>query len=245
MNMGNISKAVFERKDLPKTVIIRAGGYYQERSQMLLSQFDNTEDLRVEWCPFTYAKFKASEYLVIFNVYGASITLEILQILKEGGVENVLFIGSMFSKNYDIGEYLLITEVIDRTGLVHVDTNGESNVMVNPVFIDQLSKFYHKQSTNFQKAKIMSVPCVLHGIESIHKELGDDDSLEGVEMELSTFYHFGQKLGLNLYSFLYVSDNPSHHMMTTNLSIRELRTERMENLGKLLLYFGESLNHSE
>jgi purine-nucleoside phosphorylase len=240
--MGDISKAVFEREYLPKTVIIRAGGYYERRSQLLLSQFDDVEEKRLEWCPFTYAKSNGMEYLVIFNVYGASVTLEVLKILKEGSVENVLFIGSMFSKNCDIGQYLLIREVIDRTGLVSLASGSSDAVQVNPKFRQRLETYFQENNIRYETAKIMSVPCVLHGIEHIQLELKEDDTIEGVEMELSTFYHFGQQMGLNLYSFLYVSDNPTHHMMTTNIPVRELRKERMELLGRLMLEFGNRIN---
>jgi purine-nucleoside phosphorylase len=239
--MGDISKAVFEREQLPKTAIIRAGGYYPGRSKLLLDKFESVEELRFEWCPYTYATYQTEEYLVVFNVYGGAVTLEVLRILKEGGVENVLFIGSMFSKNLDIGQFTVITEVLDRAGLVQIDTGKNTTVSVKEEYIQHLEQFYQYHKIDYHKARIMSVPCVLHGIEHLHQELSSDDTLEGVEMELSTLYHFGQKLDLSIYSFLYISDNSDHHMMTTDLSIRELRLQQMNLLGELMLKFSKSI----
>ena len=38
---------------------------------------------------------KGVEYLVVFNIYGASMILEIVEVLKEGNAKKIFLIGSL------------------------------------------------------------------------------------------------------------------------------------------------------
>ncbi len=54
-----------------------------------------------------------------------------------------------------------------------------------------------------------------------------EEDIDGVEMEVSTFYHFSKRLGLWSYALLYVSDNPRYRVIS---KAREVRAARMKAL---------------
>ena len=142
------------------------------------------------WMPHCYATVDDLEVLIIFNVYGAATTLEVLRLLEDGGVKYIGFIGSAFSKADDIGKQLLITTVFDQAGIVLLD--GGMEIHRHPDRINRQRDIFQQHAVEFSEIQVASVPAVLHGIDAVHKFVAED-KVDAVEMELSTLVYFAQK----------------------------------------------------
>jgi len=208
--MGDTSKAVFGRDKLPEIAIIRAGAHFPDRARRTLEQFDRFEEINGTWVPYSYATKDNIEAIITFNVYGAATTLEVIRILQDGGVKNIGFIGSAFSKKGKIGEQLLITKVFDQAGVTRMDgvniiTRDEEHIKVQQDFLEE-------RRVAYTKATIASVPCVMHNIDNVRDFVGSEQ-VDGVEMELSTFFHFTEKANMYPVANIYVSDNPAYPVL--------------------------------
>ena len=120
--MGKFAETVFGRKVLPKGCLIFGGVYGSKRAQIVLRRFDSWVRPRGNWIRYTYAKKGNREYLVCFNVYGGTTTLELLHLLHDGNVRSAFFVGSMGSDSLDIGEVVVPEEVVDRAGIVLLES---------------------------------------------------------------------------------------------------------------------------
>ncbi|MEM3587660.1 MAG: hypothetical protein QXO71_10120 [Candidatus Jordarchaeaceae archaeon] len=67
--------------------LIYAGAYVAKRKEWVKSLFDKWQRVRGYWVRYSFASKKGREYLLVFNVYGAAVTLEVIQLLKDGGVK--------------------------------------------------------------------------------------------------------------------------------------------------------------
>lgn len=96
--MGRFSKVVFDRTKLPEASIIYAGAYFPRRYATIRKLFDHRSRIKGHWVKYSFAKRGGKEFLLLFNIYGAAMTLEALSLLRDGGVKSVFFIGSMGAK---------------------------------------------------------------------------------------------------------------------------------------------------
>lgn len=231
--MGRFSLAVFGRKTLPERCVIYAGAYVPSRKEMIRPLFDNWRLTRGNWLPYAFARKQRKEFLIIFNVYGASITLEVLHHLKDGGVRKVFFIGSMFAKKVPIGKLVLPSEVVDRAGIVLVDDPTGTAVMPDKSSVWRLKSASKRLNLEFVEAKIASVPCVIHGIKRVTEFIANNADIQGVEMEASTLMHFSKQLRLTSYIVLYVSDNEMIDVISTAKLVREARKKALRDVTKL------------
>jgi purine-nucleoside phosphorylase len=176
---------------------------------------------------YAFAKKRRREFLSLFNIYGASMTLEVLHLLKDGGVTKVFFIGSMFAKQMPIGTLVLPVKVIDRAGIVLVDEPARAAVGQDKSSVRRLEFVLRHFQQTYRKAKIVSVPCVLHTINRVRELVESSADIEGVEMETSTFIHFSKKLGIKSYAALYVSDNKSVDVISGAKTVRIARRKAL------------------
>jgi hypothetical protein len=51
------------------------------------------------WVKYTFATKKGKEHLLVYNVCGGAMILELLHLLKDGDVKKVFFIGSLGGKD--------------------------------------------------------------------------------------------------------------------------------------------------
>ena len=77
--------------------------------------------MKGNWVKYTFATKEGKEYLLVYNVYGGAVTLEVLQLLKDGNAKKVFFVGSLGGKDLDIGTIVVPTRVVDEAGIVSVD----------------------------------------------------------------------------------------------------------------------------
>jgi purine-nucleoside phosphorylase len=233
--MGRYSLAAFGRKTLPERCIIYAGAYVPSRKERIRPLFDTWRLVRGNWLPYAFAERQRKDFLILFNVYGASMTLEILHLLKDGGVKSVFFIGSMFARHIPIGKLFLPTEIVDKAGIVLVDDPATTTVAPDKSSVKALKSGLKQLNQAFEEGKVVSVPCVLHGIKAVAEFIKNNEDIEGVEMEASTFLHFTKKLHMTSYVVLYVSDNRRVDVISTAKIVREAKRKALRNITKVAL----------
>jgi len=221
--MGDLSKAVFGRRRLPPRCILYGGAYVPSRKDVVRALFGKWSRLTGSWVKYAYAESQGKEYLVVFNVYGGPIALDVLQLLRDGGCKNVFFIGSMYAKDLPVGTLVIPVRIVDLTGLVAVDSDRTSVVELDSSLLSQLRKALDEQEIAYEEREIASVPAVLHGIDCVTEYVAKNKDVAGVEIEVSTFSHFSSKLGLRGYPLLHVSDNEKYGLISRARTVREAR----------------------
>jgi purine-nucleoside phosphorylase len=233
--MGRFSLATFGKKTLPERCIIFAGAYVPSRKDTIRPLFDKWRLVRANWLPYAFAGKQRKNYLILFNIYGASMTLEALHLLKDGGASSVFFIGSMFAKHVPIGTPVIPIGVVDKAGIVLIDDPTRTTVVPANSSVKALKLAFRRLSVHFEEARVVSVPCVLHGVGSVTKFIENSEDIEGVEMEASTFLHFTQKLHMTSYAVLYVSDNKRVDVISPVKKVREARRKALRSITKVAL----------
>jgi len=187
------SRLIFSRDKLPERCIVFAGAYFPGRFKLARNLFDRRTRVSGMWVRYSFAKKSGKEFLLLFNVYGAAMMLEVLYLLKDGGAKSVFFVGSAGAKSLDVGEIILPTEVVDRAGVVQIDTRGKDSVVPPETESRTIEKALLDQGWSYAKTKVVSVPAVLHGIDHVTEYIRDEKDTEIHEMELSTIFSFLQK----------------------------------------------------
>lgn len=130
LTLGRLSEAIFGRKELPERCLIYAGAYVAKRKEWVKSLFDRWQRIRGYWVRYSFASKNSRDYLLVFNVYGAVMTLEVIRLLKDGGVKRVFFIGSLGGKELPVGTLVLPKKVVDKTGFVALDSPNKQVVEI-------------------------------------------------------------------------------------------------------------------
>jgi purine-nucleoside phosphorylase len=228
--VGRFSEVVFGRRELPEGCLIYAGAYLPSRKDWVRNLFDGWKRMRGQWVKFTFARKNGVEYLVVFNVYGASMILEIVQLLKEGNVKRVFFIGSLGGKELPVGTLVLPTRVVDKTGFVAIDSSGKQIVQPDEYRLKRLRRALDDSGEVYVEGEIVSVPCVLHNIEHLRSFVEQEEGIIGVECETSTYYHYTQKEKLESYGLLYISDNKKHDIISGGKNLRNVRRKSLRKI---------------
>ncbi len=231
--MGRFSKAVFGRGKLPERCLIYAGVYSPQRKDCVRSLFDSWQKVQGHWVKYSFAYKDGVEYFVVFNVYGASMVLEIVQLLKDGNVEKVFFIGSMGGKTLPVGTLVLPKRIVDRTGFPAIDSPNKQTVLPDEACLERLRLALADSGEAYVEGEIVSVPCVLHNIEHLRNFVEQEENILGVECETSTYYHYTQKEGLESYALLYVSDNKRHDVIAGGKSLRNARRKSLRKITRI------------
>jgi len=223
---------LFGRKALPKRCIIYAGSYVPARKEIVRSLFDRWKLVRGSWIPFAFAKKGRTEFLILFNVYGAAMTLEVLHLLKDGGVTSVFFVGSMFAKRMPVGTLVLPITVVDKAGIVSLD-DEKATVVPSDSSLRRIRLALRSSHQSYREAKIASVPCVLHTIKSVKQFIENNVDVEGIELETSTFLHFSRNLHLKAYVLLYVSDTERVDIISGAKVVRRARRTALSDITEI------------
>jgi purine-nucleoside phosphorylase len=231
--VGRFSREVFGRDRLPERCLVFAGAYFPGRFKLARKLFDRHTRVAGMWVRYSFAEHDHRRYLLLFNVYGAAMMLEVLYLLKDGGAKSVFFVGSAGSKHLDVGTIVLPTEVVDRAGVVQMDAHENDVVSPPESESESLAKALTDFGLGFAKAKAVSVPAVLHGIGHVTEYMRFREDLEIHEMELSTFYHFAKKAGFLAYALVYVSDNEEHSIVSGEKNVRLARREALLRITKV------------
>jgi len=228
--MGRFSEAIFGRKRLPERCLIYAGSYVPERKEWIKNSFDKWSRIRGDWVKYSFATKKGREHLLVFNVYGGAMILELLLLLKDGDVRKLFLIGSMGGKDLPIGTLIVPTKVIDKSGLVLVDNPSKQIVEPDQNSLKRLREVLNNLGKKYVEGETASVPCVLHNINHIKNFIKQRTSTLGVDLETSTFYHYSQKEGLQNYALLYISDNKDHGITSKAKIAQESRKKALKTI---------------
>lgn len=231
--MGRFSRLTFGREELPERCIIYAGAYVPQRKNWVRSVFDEWNRIKGTWVKYAFATRESKEYLLVYNVYGGAVTLELLQLLKDGNVKKVFFVGSLGGKDLPIGTIVVPTGVVDEAGIVSVDTPNMQIVKPEEKYLKKLREVLRRLRIDFFEGKIASVPCVLHSINHIKELVEKDSSIVGVEIETSTFYYYSQKEGFENYALLYVSDNKKYDIIDQAQHVKEVRKNALRTITRV------------
>jgi len=231
--MGRLCEATFRRKKLPERCLIYTGSYLPKRKEWVKNIFDNWQRIRGHWVRYSFSYRDCREHLLLFNVYGAAMTLEIIQLLKDGDVKKVFLVGSLGGKELPVGTLVLPTKIIDKTGFVSADKPRKRTVKPKEYCLKGLKKTLENLGKDYVEGEIVSVPCVLHNINHIKKFVEQKTSVLGVELETSTFYHYSQKEALESYALLYISDNKKYNIISGAKNVREARRKSLRTITRV------------
>lgn len=147
---------------MPERCLIYAGAYVPKRKEWVKSLFDRWQRIRGYWVRYSFASKNGREYLLVFNVYGAAVTLEVIRLLKDGGVKRVFFIGSLGGKELPVGTLVLPTKIVDKTGFVAADSQNKQIVEPKEDSLKKSRRVLEDLGQAYVEGTIVSVPCVLH-----------------------------------------------------------------------------------
>lgn len=94
--LGRFSEVVFGRDRLPTASLLCGGAYVPWKREVVRSLLPGGTRLAGTWVRYSYAASGRGQILVLFNVYEASIALEVLRLLQDGEAEDVVFVGSVY-----------------------------------------------------------------------------------------------------------------------------------------------------
>lgn len=235
--MGVFSKAIFGRERLPSSCLIYAGAYLPLRKEWVRNKFDEWERVRGSWIRFTFSRKGDKEFLVVFNVYGSQLLLEVLHLLKDGESKKVFFAGSVGAKYLPVGALILPIEAIDKTGMVSVDDPERKIVCAEQMSLTRIRSILRTLQVDWTEGNTASVPCVLHDIKRVKDFVERENSIVGIDMELSNFIHFSQKLGLESGALVYVSDNKKHDVISSSRTVHEARRKSLRIITQVAIEF--------
>jgi purine-nucleoside phosphorylase len=233
--MGRLSEAIFDRKKLPERCLIYAGSYVPERKGWIRDSFDKWSRIKGNWMKYSYATKKGREYLLVFNVYGGAMILEVLQLLKDGDAKKLFLIGSMGGKDLPIGTLVIPTKVIDKSGLVSIDDPTKQVVEPYQDSLKKLRQVLNQFGEKYVEGETVSVPCVLHNIGHLKSFIEQRTSILGVDLETSTFYYYAQKEGLQNYALLYISDNKDHDIISQAKIAQKSRKKALKTIAHIAI----------
>lgn len=120
--MGSWTKHEFNRDKLPERCFLFAGDHSEKRRKEILSHYETI----VFHKHTVYEAYIVSngnvEELLIFQVYGAPLISDISFVLKDGGVREIIFIGTAFgiAENLKVGDYVIPSMVQALEGILKV-----------------------------------------------------------------------------------------------------------------------------
>jgi hypothetical protein len=210
LKMGNWAKHEFGRDTLPNRCYLFAGTTPDHVKNSILEHYEEIILHRHDVYERYIVRDKQQEDLLIFQAYGAAVVADILSILKDGEVEEVIFIGTAFglSNKLNTGDVVVPNKVQCLDGITnlmdsatYVVPDGESRKRV----FDLLNE--HK--VDLKEGLTVSVPTTFWRLDNSKF----DSDIIALEMELSAFFHFSYKLRLKAAGILIISDTINHSLL--------------------------------
>lgn len=216
--MGIWTKHEFNRDKLPERCFLFAGDHSEERRKEILSHYEAIVFHKHTVYEAYIVSIGDIEELLIFQVYGAPLISDLSFILNDGGVKEIIFIGTALGidENLKIGDYVIPSEVQALEGLLKVIFD------VDYSYPDAELKKKIEQSLRvieetYFEGKTVSVPCTFaHPDKSKY-----DEDVIALEMELSAIYHFSRQLGIQCAGILVVSDTKDHGLLDDRTVVYE------------------------
>jgi len=208
--VGEWTKHEFNRDNLPERCFFFAGDHSENRIKAILSHYQTIIFHKHTVYEAYIVSNEDNEDLLLFQVYGGSVTADISFVLKDGGVREIIFIGTAFgiSENLKVGDYVIPNGVQALEGLLKVIYDVDYSYP-DPEFRERIERTFTKSNESYLEGKTVSVPCTFaHPDKSKY-----DKDVVGLEMELSSIFHFSKKLGMKCAGILVVSDTKDHGLL--------------------------------
>lgn len=206
--MSKWAEEYFGTKRVPEDCIIFLGITKKAYQKKILEIFDETREIKQREIPKSYfVKYGGKEILVIFNIYGAPFTLDILRILNESRCKNIIALGLCGTKkDIPIATIIVPSKVRCMDGITNIANPRIDFTYPNKALLDKIKQILKEKEIKFYRGQIISVPSVLHEIPFIERESKNQRYLAS-ECELSTFLYFAKKTGMDAAAILVVRDN--------------------------------------
>ncbi len=205
---GTMAQVNFNQTILPTKAYIFADNLKEDIKSEIFKSFDEIL-FRHEGGYFErYIVRRAdTEYILVFQIVGAPMIIDILHILKDGGVETVVFIGAALGINptLEVGDCVILTETqalegvlqfLENTSYSYPDNNLSTDIMV----------ILDKKELAFTKVKVVSV---ISSFAQTNWKCFDND-VDVLEMETSCLFHYAKKLDMKSVAVLIISDTKDH-----------------------------------
>ncbi|HAX73156.1 MAG TPA: hypothetical protein DCY20_06495 [Firmicutes bacterium] len=208
--MGSWTKYEFGRESLPKRCFIFAGDIPEDIKHEVLSCYDEVLFHKHTVYERYIVRSQDQEHLLLFQVYGAPVISDVTYLLHDGGVEEIIFIGTAFGipKGVAIGSIVVPSLVQCLEGLISI-VFEEHYSKPNDTMIQAIKTALHLNKEAYVEGKTVSVPCTFFHPSS---EKFDHDVV-ALEMELSTVCYVAHKLGMKCGAVLIISDNEEHTLL--------------------------------
>lgn len=207
--MGKWSLKYFNQDVLPENCILFAGTTKDDLKEKILSNYQYAKEL--QHCLFEAYECSTdnSKILLIFQLYSAAMTADIIHYLNDGKVKNILFIGAAYSfiNTYQIGDIIIPTSVKPMDGIVDYIENVHI-VYPNQSSLAFIEKILDGNQIKYSKGMAISVPSVFvkPQINAISKDI------ISMEMECAALYYYSSKLGINCVAIQIISDKEDHQL---------------------------------
>jgi hypothetical protein len=208
--VGNWTKYEFNRDKLPERCFLFAGEQSEKRREEILSHYETIVFHKHTVYEAYIVSNGNSEELLIFQAYGASLISDLSFILKDGGVREIIFIGTAFGITGDlkVGDYVIPNEVQALEGVLKVIFEADYSYP-NSESMMKIEHSFELAEERYIQGKTVSVPCTFaHPDESKY-----DNDVIGLEMELSSILYFSNQLGIQCAGVLVISDTKDHGLL--------------------------------
>ncbi len=220
--MGEWAKKEFGSSELPVKCFIFAMTVDQYMRESILSYFNTINFHKHDSYEAYIVNDGNEDVLLLFQIFGAVLTADILCILNEGNVKEIILIGYAYGLKDDLelGDAIIPDKVQCLDGV----TNFLEDI--DYTYPDKLiqSKIVQALEENNQKyfrGITISVASLFWRPEKLLKSM--DNNAIALEMEFASFCCFSKKLGIASAGVLIISDTKSHSLLDDT----RLRTENM------------------
>lgn len=208
--MGNWAIHEFGKDKLPKMCYLFAGTTPEHVKNSILEHYDEIVLHKHDVYERYIVKDNQREDLLIFQAYGAAVVADILSILKDGEVEEVIFIGTAFglSNKLKTGNVVVPNKVQCLDGITNL-IDSATYVVPDNEFRKRILDLLYENKVDFKEGLTVSVPTTFWRLDNSKF----DSNIIALEMELSAFFHFTHKLGLKSAGILVISDTINHSLL--------------------------------
>jgi len=208
--MGAWAQSEFGRETLPKRCYLIAGGTPRETVEIICNEFDEVLVRHHDVYERCLVRTGEAEAILAFQLYGAPVVADFLNVLKDGGTEEVIFLGLAQGKGKDIqvGDYVIPTQTQCCDGIAKT-LGSEDLTEPDLVLVDKVSEAMKSANLEFTAGLTVSVPATFwHGDESKHAS-----DVIALECEFATFCHCSKELGLSAAGLFVISDTEERDLL--------------------------------
>lgn len=225
--MGQWANKYFNQTELPRECYIFAGTAKNDFKNDIIKNFDEVlyHDLGI-FEKYIVCK-GGMKYTIIFQVFGAPMIIDLIHILKDGGVQKIIFFGAAFGINesLEVGDCVVPIQVQSLEGILETVEHKKyayPDEKLARLMIDGLKL----NSIDVNVGKVVSVPSVFVKPD---KEIFDED-LYAIEMETACLFHYSKELKIRCSAILIISDTKTHKLYNS----QDRRYQKMVDVFKVL-----------